>query len=537
MRVLTAAEMREVDRLSTERYAIPSLALMEKAGRRVAEFVVEKFPAPTSLRIVVLCGKGNNGGDGLVAARYLREHGFDPDVWLFSSPGALQGDAAANLKRWQAASGNLTLVETAAQWEVLRPNLAQADVIVDALLGTGLRGPAGGLFAAVISDLNAVSFSATAVRPRLVLSVDVPSGLPSDGEPAAGPVVQAHATVTFTAPKLGPLLSRDAASGGALHVRDIGSPAELVEEIAKENLRWIDPGEFNTLPLVRRVDAHKGSFGHVLLVAGSRGKTGAAILAGRGALRAGAGLVTVATPAPALAIVAAGQPELMTEALLATESGSVSLANLEQGRFAAVAQGKTVLAAGPGLSTHPDTQQFIRTIVRETPLPIVLDADGLNAFAGRAGELRARIGPHLAVTPHPGEMGRLLGMSSAEVQSDRLEIARRAAAAWNAHVVLKGFHTIVASPDGNAFVNTTGNAGLAKGGTGDVLTGVLAGMTAQFGTDDWPRKLALGVYLHGLAGELATARVEAAGLLASEVADQLPAALCQLIGDLARHAS
>lgn len=537
MRVLTAAEMREVDRLSADRYAVPSLTLMEHAGRCVAEFVVERISAPANLKIVVLCGKGNNGGDGLVAARYLREHGVDLEVCLFAAPDALRGDASANLERWQEAGGSLTLVGSAAQWEVVRPMLGEADVIVDALLGTGLSGCAEGLLGAVISDVNAATRCATAARPPFVLAVDMPSGLPSDGGPAAGPVVQAHATVTFTAPKLGQLVSRDAAAVGALQVRDIGSPAALVEEIATSKVYWIEPLEFQVLPLVRRPDAHKGSFGHALLLAGSLGKSGAAILAGRGALRAGAGLVTVATPTPALPIVAAGQPEFMTETLLATENGCVSLANLEYGRFTAIMEGKTVLAAGPGLSTDPDTQQFVRSVVSEASLPIILDADGLNAFAGRAGELRARKTLHLALTPHPGEMARLLGTSSAEVQSDRLAAALGGAARWNAHVILKGFHTIVASPDGRAFVNTTGNAGLAKGGTGDVLTGVLAGITAQLGTEDWPRKLALGVYLHGLAAELAAARIEPAGLLASEVADHLPAAYRHLLADLAGHGS
>jgi ADP-dependent NAD(P)H-hydrate dehydratase / NAD(P)H-hydrate epimerase len=537
MRVLTAAEMREVDRLSTDRFAVPSLTLMENAGRRVSEFVMERFSASATLKVVVLCGKGNNGGDGLVAARYLREHGIDPEVCLFAAAEGLRGDAAANLKRWQATGGDLTLVESAEQWEVVRAMLGQADIIVDALLGTGLSGPAEGLLGAVIADVNAATRCATAARPHLVLAVDMPSGLPSDGEPATGPVVQAHATVTFTAPKPGQLVSRDAAAVGALHVREIGSPMELVEQIATANLRLIEPLEFEALPLVRRADVHKGSFGHALLVAGSLGKSGAAILAGRGALRAGAGLVTVATPAPVFPIVACGQPELMTESLLATETGGLSLANLEYGRFAAMLDGKAVLAVGPGLSTHPETQQLVRTIVRESSLPIILDADGLNAYVGKEGELRAHSSPYLVLTPHPGEMARLLGVSSIEVQANRLATALRAAAAWNAYIVLKGFHTIVASPDGRAFVSTSGNAGLAKGGTGDVLTGVLAGITAEFGTEDWLRKLALGVYLHGRAAELAAARIEPAGLLASEIADHLPAALRHLLADLARHAS
>ncbi len=536
MRALTAAEMREVDRLTTERYGVPSLTLMENAGRQVADFLIEQIPAPASAKIAILCGKGNNGGDGLVAARYLHLRGFPPEVHLFGAPESVQGDAAANLKRWQEAGGNLTLARTQAEWDAAKTHLAQADVVVDALLGTGLRGPVEGLLASVIDDLNEVSRSGTAARPGLILAVDIPSGLPSDGEPAVGLVVHAHATVTFTAPKIGQLVSRDAACVGALHVRAIGSPAALVEETGKSSIRWLEPEEFRALPLRRRPDAHKGSFGDVLIVAGSLGKSGAAVLAGRGALRAGAGLTTVATPQPVHAVVAAGQPEMMAEVLVATETGSASLANLGYGRFAALELGKTVLAVGPGLSTHSETQQFIRTIVCETSLPLILDADGLNAFTGRAGDLRARKTAHLAITPHPGEMARLLGVSSADVQSDRIGTVLRAASESNAVVILKGFHTIIASPERTVFVNTTGNAGLAKGGSGDVLTGVLAGITAQFGTADWARKLGLGVYLDGLAAELATERIEPAGLLASEVADHLPEALRRLRRALAGHA-
>ncbi len=536
MRALTAEEMREVDRLTTDRYGVPSLTLMDNAGRHVAEFLAEAVSGTGSPKTVLLCGKGNNGGDGLVAARYLRLRGVDPQVYLFGAPESVRGDAGANLKRWQEAGGNLTRIQTPAEWDAVKSDLIQADVVIDALLGTGLSGPVEGLLASVISDLNAISGSATAPKPSLILAVDIPSGLPSDGEPAAGPVVLAHATVTFTAPKVGQLVSRDAACVGALHVRAIGSPSELVDQVGKARLRWLEPEEFRALPLCRRADAHKGSFGHVLIVSGSLGKSGAAVLAGRGALRAGAGLTTVATPQPVHAVVAAGQPEMMTEVLLATEAGTASLANLEYGRFAALERGKAVLAVGPGLSTHTETQQFIRTIVRETSLPLILDADALSAFAGRTAGLRARKTAQLAITPHPGEMARLLGISSADVQADRIGTALRAASESNAVVILKGFHTVIASPDGTVFVSTTGNAGLAKGGTGDVLTGVLAGVTAQFGTGDWARNLGLGVYLHGLAADLAATHIEPAGLLASEVADHLPEALRRLRRELAAHA-
>jgi hydroxyethylthiazole kinase-like uncharacterized protein yjeF len=343
----------------------------------------------------------------------------------------------------------------------------------------------------------------------------------------------AHKTITFTAPKTGQLISRDAATVGALKVVNIGSPAVLVEETGKGTLRWMEPEEFAGLPLVRSVDGHKGTFGHVLVVAGSIGKSGAAIMSSHAALRAGAGLVTVATPDVVLPLVAAAHPEYMTEPLAATDAGTASRRNLENAQFARIAQGKTVLAVGPGLGQHPETQDFIRAIVQQSELPIILDADGLNAFDGAA--LRDRETKFLAITPHPGEMARLLGSSIKVVQQDRVKTAVEAALRWNVFVVLKGSHTVVAAPDGQIFVNTTGNAGLAKGGSGDVLTGVLAALTAQFKTEDWTRVLALGVYLHGAAAELAAAGMDLSGLLAGEVASAVPQARRRLLAELQRR--
>jgi len=532
MKALTAAEMREVDRLTSERFGIPSLQLMEAAGGHVAEAVLREFAPGLPARVCVLCGKGNNGGDGLVAARQLKGARCDPRVYLFGRTEELRGDAAENLQRWQETGGALTQVSDSAAWEAVWAEVAGADVIVDALLGTGLRGAAEGPLAQAIEDVNRLSGNATAATPRVIVAVDTPSGLPADGAAAGGPVLRAHLTVTFTAPKIGQLVSRDAGACGALRVCAIGTPAALVEQTGQGRIRWCEAQEFAGLPLVRAAEAHKGSYGHVLLVCGSQGKSGAAVLAGRGALRAGAGLVTVATPEVVQGVVAAGQPEYMTEGLRATETGMASLASLEYGRFAEILEGKSVLALGPGLGTHPETQELIRVVVRDAKLPVILDADALNAFAGHGEELRGRAGRPLALTPHPGEMARLLGSTSAAVQGERLQAAQEAARRWNACVVLKGFHTLIAGPEGSVFVSTSGNAGLAKGGTGDVLTGILAGLTAQFGTEEWARVLALGVYLHGLAAERATGERDASGLLAGEVAEALPAVRLGLLREL-----
>src|SRR5712692_2742446 len=337
MKVLTAEQMREADRLTTERFGVPSLELMENAGTRVVEALEGEFADLRARKVVVLCGKGNNGGDGFVVARLLNERGAHPSVFLFAAPEAVRGDAAVNLKRWQEA----------------RAALAEAGLVVDALLGTGLSGPAEGLLAAVIGDVNRLP------RRARIIAVDTPSGLPSGTEDFGGPVVRAHCTVTFTAPKLGQLVSRNAACVGRLIVAQIGTPPELLEEDERLKLRWLEPREFRDLLLERRPDAHKGDFGHALIVAGSRGKTGAAVLAARGALRAGAGLVTVGTPDVVLLTVAAGAAEMMTAPLANTEEGSISLRSFDYGRFAALVAGKSVLAMGPGLTTHSETQQFV----------------------------------------------------------------------------------------------------------------------------------------------------------------------------------
>jgi len=532
MKALTAADMREVDRLTTERFGVPSSQLMETAGKHVADAVLREWCPAGPKSVAVLCGKGNNGGDGLVAARYLKNAALEPQVYLFGNPREMRGDAGANLTRWLDGGNAVQAIENEAAWEQAWPAIADSQVIVDALLGTGLRGAATGLIAQAIEDVNRLSGAATAARPALILAVDTPSGLPSDGQRAEGPVLRAHRTVTFTAPKVSQLISPEADAVGALEVCAIGSPAALIEEIGQGTLRWAGPDEFAGLPLVRAAKSHKGTFGHVLLVAGSLGKSGAAVMSGQAALRAGAGLVTVATPDVVLPIVAAAHPEYMTEPLASTPTGTIGRTYFANGQFSKVLEGKTIVAIGPGLGTHPETQEFVRAVVQLTPLPIILDADGLNAFAGAAESLGQRKSKYLVITPHPGEMARLLGTTSTKVQENRVAMALEAARRWNAHVVLKGYHSIVASPDGRTFVSTTGNAGLGKGGTGDVLTGLLAALIAQFGTDDGARVLSLGVYLHGVAAEIASRGTDLSGLLAGEVADAVPHARLRLLEEL-----
>jgi ADP-dependent NAD(P)H-hydrate dehydratase / NAD(P)H-hydrate epimerase len=543
MRILTAAQMREADRLTIERHGIPSLQLMGNAGTGVVAFLQKQFSELSKRRIVVLCGKGNNGGDGFVVARLLKQLGAAPKVFLFATPEEVHGDARLNLERCKHAGEGVTSVTDAAQWgEWSSDAFADCEIIVDALLGTGLNAPVTGFLAQVITDVNGLAHHAR--RRPTVVAVDMPSGLPSDGGAANGPVILADFTVTFTAPKIGQLLSPDAENAGQLIVHNIGTPAALVEQIgAKQSgvethheLRWLEPREFRGIPLRRRPDSNKGSYGHALIVAGARGKAGAAALSGYGALRSGAGLVTVATPEDALPTVASFRPELMTAPLAQTDAGTVSLRNFEYNRFAELLAQKNVLAIGPGLSMNHETQQVVRRVLLDCPLPIVLDADGLNALAAVPADflesLAKRASPALVLTPHPGEMARLLGATVAAIQHDRLGSAQRAAAKYRAFVVLKGFHTIIATPNGDAFINSTGNPGMATAGTGDALTGILAGLTAQFGIERWERVLGLGVYLHGLAGDIAAAKVGEAPLIASDLIDELPAAFKRLNSDL-----
>jgi hydroxyethylthiazole kinase-like uncharacterized protein yjeF len=522
MKILSVAEMREVDRLTTARYGIPSATLMENAGASVAEFIAQRWPKFAQRRIVILCGKGNNGGDGFVVARHLLDLGAKPEVYLFAAPDQMQGEAAANCKRWQEVSAALQLVRNSSDVQNLKPALDAADIIVDALLGSGTRGAVEGLVAEVIQAVNKRRQS---VRSAVV-AVDIPSGLIADTGQAMGACINAAYTVTFTAPKMGMILGTASDAVGELIVRDIGSPPELIDEVGKSSVRWIDWREVNIFARPRRADGNKGNYGHALVVAGSVGKSGAAVLASWAALRMGAGLVTVATPEPVLPIVAAHTPEIMTEPLPATDAGSISLRSFEYQRFDKLLKGKRAVAIGPGLSTHDETQQFVGSVVGSRTVPMILDADGLNAFAGRAEELKNGSGP-LALTPHPGEMARLLSCGIPDVQAQRLEVARKSAADWNAIVILKGHQTIVAAPDGQVFVNSTGNPGMGTGGTGDVLTGMLAGATAQFGTADWARVLAFGVYLHGLAGDIAYAESGESPLLASDLIREIPRAYQQ----------
>ncbi len=479
MKIVTAAEMREIDRATSERFGVHSLTLMENAGASVADFVLSHYSS--ARRIVVICGRG-------------RKH---VQVVLLADPAELRGDAREMFSKVPVP---VMAVHSSEEWKTERVQLT---------LHTGFKPPVSGLYAEAIATLNA------STTP--VVAVDIPSGADADvmGH-QTGAVTRANAIVTFTVPRPAHVFGE--LSTGPTYVAPIGSPDEAIS--SSLGLNVITAHDVAPIFAPRTPDAHKGSFGHVLILGGSVGKAGAAAMAGIAALRVGAGLSTVATAKSVLPTVAGFHPEVMTEPLEETDAGTISTRSLE--RVGKLVEGKTVLAVGPGISHYPDTTEFVRKVVTNHHTPIVLDADGLNAFANHATELNGSERP-LILTPHPGEMARLIGSTSTAVQHDRLNIARTFAREHQLILVLKGHRTLIAQPDGTVWVNTTGNPGMATGGTGDILTGMIAGFIAQNPERILDAVLA-AVHLHGLAGDVARETVGEHSLVATDLLKALPEA-------------
>lgn len=507
MKIVTAGEMREIDRLTSERFGVPSLTLMENAGKAVAEFVLEQYPAARKIGIV--CGKGNNGGDGFVAARKLHEARREVHLVLLAQPSEVRGDAAEMFKKLPDAP---VMVRSAEDLKGQRAQAAlTAEVLVDAILGTGFRPPVTGLYAEAIEEINR--------NTAPVVAVDIPSGADADVMgPQMGAVARADGIITFTAPR--PAHVFGMLASGPTKVSPIGSPPEAI--VSSLNLNVATAPEMAPLLAPRRSDANKGSFGHVLVIGGSIGKAGAAAMAGISVLRAGAGLSTVATAKSVLPTVAGFHPEVMTEPLEETEAGTISMRALEYGRLDALVQGKTVLAVGPGISRNSETAELVRTVIGKYSTTMVVDADGLNAFEGCAQKLNGK-DHELVITPHPGEMARLTGRPVIDIQRDRLATARTFAREHRVIVVLKGHRTLIAHPDGAVWVNTTGNPGMATGGTGDILTGIVAGLVAQNPSRILEAVL-MGVHLHGRAGDIACESTGEHSLVATDLVKALPEA-------------
>jgi ADP-dependent NAD(P)H-hydrate dehydratase / NAD(P)H-hydrate epimerase len=548
--------MRDIDRLTTQRYGIASLELMENAASATARFVIDSyFGKAQGKSALIFCGKGNNGGDGAAVARLLATAGALVDVVLVGKVEETRGDARVNfdrLWRWKIESDlreskeaaapevgtvNFFECESESEWAQLLATVLNAphDVAVDAVFGTGLTRPVEGLHRDVVRYLtglhDARDFSPH--RPSRIVSIDIPSGLNADSENLIGEAVRADATVTMTAPKRANVLAPASAYNGKLVVAGIGSPDELIAE-ARADLFMTGAGDVRKWLRQTRytADSYKNTHGHALVIAGSRGFTGAAALCGNAAMRAGAGLVTVATPDSAQPLVAMQvMPEIMTTSLAETDRGAVSDQALDCAlKFAERAD---VIAVGPGLSSEDDrTRTFVRRIVEQRKTPIVIDADGLNCLAPWPNNLPGSDEFPIVLTPHPGEMKRLLGSDNSSLD-DRVSIAREFATRFKVILVLKGSRSIIAAPDGRVVVNPTGNAGLGTAGSGDTLTGVITGFLAQaYGT---LRKdanafdaVVAAVYVSGLAGDCAARKLGMRAMVASDIRENLSEAIRSL---------
>ena len=515
MRVLNAAQMRDADRQTIDEIGIPSMVLMENAGRQVVAALEAAYDDLTDKYIAVLCGPGNNGGDGFVVARTLHQRGVEVSVFVVATMSDIKGDARQNLEILGRLG--LTVVEISEEqaWDLHFSEISQCDLIIDAIFGTGLTSALAGMMETVAADVNASGLP--------VIAIDLPSGLSADRAEPIGVCIRATMTVTLAAPKLPLVLPPGESHAGTIVVADIGIPPEVIDNLAGPRLELLTREAMREIIQPRESDSHKGDYGHVLIVAGSRGKTGAAHLAAVGALRSGAGLVSVATPKSAQPIIAAMRSEYMTVALDETPEGQVAAGALQP----ILDSEQDVIAVGPGLGTGPDVTVFVQDLLERSESPLVLDADALNAIASNPDLLVTGSGARpIIITPHPGEMSRLANTSIEEVQASRVDVARDFAVQHQIYVVLKGYRTLIATPDGKVFINPLGNPGMATGGTGDVLCGVLAAWLAQLLDAEAACKIA--VYLHGLAGDLTEADEGEVAMTAGDLAAHLGDAVLEL---------
>jgi NAD(P)H-hydrate epimerase len=517
MYAVTSAEMQAMDRLTIEEFGLPGRILMENAGREAGRVFLAHFADAARRGVGVIAGRGNNGGDGYVIARCLAHKGVPVRVYLLSTADRVQGDAAANLKLLAAAGVPVIEMPDETAFSRCQAQMHAEAVWVDAVFGTGLNSEVSGLFRDAIEFINGLN--------RPVLAVDIPSGLSADTGHPCGACIRASVTATFAYPKIGLVVFPGADAAGRLEVVDIGIPPAVADRI-RPRQRILSAEAVRSWLGTRPADAHKGRTGHLLVVAGSPGKTGAAAMTAGSALRVGAGLVTLATAASLQPVMETLTLEAMTAPLPETAPGV--LGPPAKDAIAGLSQGKACLALGPGLGSAPETGAFVRELVRTSPIPLVIDADGLNPFAGAAEALR-NLPVAAVLTPHPGEMARLLATTVSAVQRDRVACARGLAAGLNLHVVLKGARSLIAHPDGTVWINPTGNSGMASGGMGDVLTGAIAGLIAQ----GLPPELAAraAVYLHGAAADRLARSVGPWGYLAGEVMNALPGQIAALFAE------
>ena len=515
MRILNAAQMREADRFTIEDIGIPSLVLMENAGRQVVAAMEAAYEARLDGRVAILCGRGNNGGDGFVVARTLLQRGIDTAVFVIGAVADVRGDARTNLEILGRLGVTVVEINDEQAWELHFSEISQCTLLVDAMFGTGLSSPLGGMLETVVADVNASGIP--------IVSIDLPSGLSADTPQLVGDCIDAAMTVTLASPKLPLVLPPGESHAGDVVIADIGIPHEVLNGLDGRRIELLTPEQLRELVEPRTAESHKGDFGRVTIVAGSRGKTGAAHLAAMGALRSGAGLVTVATPGSCLPIVASMGAEFMTEPLPESKEGSVTKAAIER----ILEMRHDVIACGPGLGRAPAVGEFVRALIQRSDVPLVLDADALTVLADDPAALMGREDRDVIITPHPGEMARLIGGTVEDVQNNRIEVAADFATTHHLYVVLKGHRTIVATPDGSVYINPTGNAGMATGGTGDLLTGMITAWLAQL--LDAEAACRLAVFLHGAAGDLAEADEGQVSMTATDVLGYLGDALNKLI--------
>ncbi len=516
MRILNAAQMREADRYTIEDIGISSLVLMENAGRQVVAAIEAAYEERLDGRVAVLCGRGNNGGDGFVVARTLLQRGIDTAVFVIGSLSDVRGDARTNLDILGRLGVTVVEIGDEQTWELHFSEISQCTLIVDAIFGTGLKSALAGMMETVVADVNASGIP--------IVSIDLPSGLSAETPHLVGACIDASMTVTLAAPKLPLVLPPGETHAGDVVIADIGIPHEVLDGLDGPHIELLTPEQIRDAVEPRTPDSHKGDFGRVTIIAGSRGKTGAAHLTAMGALRSGAGLVTIATPASCLPVIASMGPEYMTEPLPEAKDGSVTPAGIER----VLEMRHDVIACGPGLGRGPAVAEFVRGLLDRANTPLVLDADALTMLGDDPSRLMGREDRDVIITPHPGEMARLIGSTVDEVQSHRIDVATEFATTHHLYVVLKGHRTIIATPEGHIFINPTGNAGLATGGTGDVLTGMIAAWLAQL--LDAEAACRLAVFLHGAAGDLAEAHEGQVSMTATDVLAHLGEALNQLTG-------
>jgi len=517
MKLLTAAQSRELDHLSQEQYGLASYSLMTTAGEAVARAAVEKYRARISDGVLIVAGKGNNGGDGMVTARKLHQDGVKVRAILLAKASALKGDAARAHADFISVGGTVTEVEGEAAFDdSLRE---RPGIVIDAVFGTGLNAEVNGLPRAAIEQINALKVPTVAI--------DIASGVNSDNGAVMGAAIDGSLSVTFGFAKFGHVSYPGAGHCGELRIAEIGFAPQAIDEIAPSGL-FLEAKDVRGWLAPRTDNSHKGMYGHVMLIAGSRGKAGAALLSSRGALRAGAGLVTAAIPNCVADIVSSGQAELMTEAIADRDGHFDGRAATEA--LASLIKPMSAVVVGPGIGVSDGTEDLIAWLIYEAvqpDRPMLIDADGLNILAQIGPEkLRTAKGP-VVLTPHPGEMSRLLGISTKEVNADRILAAKKLAEITGAVVLLKGAHSVIAAPSGEVYINSTGNPGMGTPGMGDALSGMTGAFLAQ--RMDALRALAFGVFVHGYAADRVAARYGRVGCIVGDLLDELPRAIDTLV--------